>query len=37
MKKVFFQTQVGVDDILDKISEFGVESLTELDKQILQA
>lgn len=37
MKKMFFQTQVEVDDILDKISEFGIESLTELDKQILQA
>lgn len=37
MKEIFFQTCVEVDDILDKINEFGIESLTELDKQILQA
>ena len=37
MKEIFFETCVGVDDILDKINELGVESLTELDKKILQS
>jgi hypothetical protein len=37
IKEVFFQDYVEVDDILDKISECGIESLTELDKKVLSA
>ena len=33
----FFKETLTVDDVLDKINEFGIQSLNKIDKQILES